>query len=74
MGKGQQSRCLNLKETEIVLEDIQRLSGCMMRRAAGREILAPSSSLSPKHEPIRLYNQKGLCNTDRRMVQSLGLH
>ena len=36
---------------EIVLEALPRLSGRV--KAASREILAPSSSLSPNKDPIR---------------------
>ena len=51
IGKDQPSLYLRLKKMEIALEVLQRLSGIVME--AGREILAPSSSLSPNHNAIR---------------------
>ena len=51
--KGRQSHCLSLNTMEIVLGVSPKLSGRVMRIAAGREILAPSSSLSPINDPIR---------------------
>ena len=60
MGKGRRSHCLSLSTMEIVSGVLPRLSGRVMRRAAGREILAPSSSLSPINDPIRSSIQIGL--------------
>ena len=58
--KGRRSHCLSLNTMEIVSGVSPRLSGRGMRRPAGREILAPSSSLSPINDPIRSYYQIGL--------------
>ena len=63
MEKGRQLLCLSLKTMEIVLEVIQRLSGRVM--TAPRQILAPSSSLSPINDPIRSSNQIGLSTVAR---------
>ena len=57
---------------EIVLEALPRLSGRVM--AAGREILAPSSSLSPINDPIRSYNQIALSSATRIGDHSLEGH
>ena len=56
MGKGRQSHCLSLKKMEIVSVVLPRLSG-VVRMSTGREILAPSSSLSHINDPIRSSNQ-----------------
>ena len=56
--KGRRSHCLSLSTMEIVSGVLQRLSGRVM--AATREILAPSSSLSPINDPIRSSNQRTL--------------
>ena len=58
MEKGRRSHCLSLNKMEIVSGVSPRLSGRVM--AATREILAPSSSLSPINDPIRSYNQRRL--------------
>ena len=58
MGKGRRSHCFNLNTMEIISGVSPKLSGRVM--AAGREILAPSSSLSPINDPIRSYNQRRL--------------
>ena len=50
--KGRRSHCLSLRTMEIVLEALPRLSGSRVIKA-GRENLAPSSSLSPINDPIR---------------------
>ena len=55
MVKDRLSHCLSLKTVEIVLEVLQRLSGRVI--AAGKEILAPSSFLSPNHDRIRSLTQ-----------------
>ena len=73
MGKGRRSHCLSLNIMEIVLGVSPRLSGRVM--AAAREILAPSSSLSPINDPIRSYNQvKTLSTATRIGDQSLERH
>ena len=69
MEKGQRSHCLSLKTMEIVSEVLQRLSGRVIK--AGREILAPSSSLSPINDPIRSYNQVRLSTARSMRDQSL---
>ena len=50
-GKARRSHCLSLNTMEIVSEVLPRLSGRVI--AASREILGPSSSLSPINDPIR---------------------
>ena len=72
--KGRQSHCLSLNTMEIVSGVLQRLSGRVMRRPAGREILAPSSSLSPINDPIRSYNQRRLSSAGRIGDHSLEMH
>ena len=73
MGKGRRSHCLSLSTTVIVLEVSPKLSGRVM--AAGREILAPSSSLSPINDPIRSYNQmRGLSAAGRMRDHTLEMH
>ena len=57
---------------EIVLEVSPRLSGRVM--GAGREILAPSSSLSPINDPISAYNQMRLSSATRIGDHSLEGH
>ena len=63
--RAQQSHCLSSSTTVIVLAAIPKLSGRVMRRAKTREILAPSSSLSPINDPIRSYNQRRLSTAAR---------
>ena len=70
--KGRRSHCLSLSTTVIVLAALPRLSGWVM--AAWREILAPSSSLSPINDPIRSPNQIGLSTATRIGDQSLEQH
>ena len=73
--KGRRSHCLSLNTMEIVSGVLQRLSGRVMRRPAGREILAPSSSLSPINDPIRSSNQmRGLSGATRRGDHALEMH
>ena len=72
MGKDQRYHCLSLSTMEIVSEVLQRLSGRVM--AAWREILAPSSSLSPINDPIRSYNQITLSSATRRGDHALEMH
>ena len=57
---------------EIALGVSPRLSGRVM--AAGREILAPSSSLSPINNPIRSSNQIRLSTATRHGDHSLEMH
>ena len=57
---------------EIALGVSLKLSGRVM--AAGREILAPSSSLSPINDPIRLSDQIGLSTATSIRDQSLEMH
>ena len=73
MRKGKLSRCSNSNTTEIALEDILRLSGRVIM-AASREILAPSSSLSPINDPIRSYNQITLSTAGRFLDHALEMH
>ena len=63
MGKVRRSHFLSLKTTEIVSGVLPRLSGRVM--AAGREILAPSFSLSPINDPIRSSIQRRLSTAAR---------
>ena len=70
--KGRQSHCLSLKTMEIVLAAIPKLSGRVI--AAGREILAPSSSLSPINDPIRSENQIGLSSATSHTDHALERH
>ena len=72
MEKGRQSHCLSLSTTVIVLEALPKLSGRVI--SAGREILAPSSSLSPINDPIRSSNQKDLSTGTRGGDHSLEMH
>ena len=72
MGKGRRSHCLSLSTMEIVSGVLPRLSGRVM--AAGREILAPSSSLSPINDPIRSYNQRVLFTAGRIWDHTLEVH
>ena len=74
MEKGRRSHCLSLSTMEIVSEVLQRLSGRVMRRWAGREILAPSSSLSPINDPIRSYYQITLSGATRVRDHTLEMH
>lgn len=74
MGKGRRSHCLSLNTMEIVSGVSPRLSGRVMRMAAGREILAPSSSLSPINDPIRSSNQIKLYSAARGWDHSLEMH
>ena len=70
--KGRRSHCLSLSTMEIVSEVLQRLSGRVM--AAGREILAPSSSLSPINDPIRSSIQIGLSTAGSHKDHTLEMH
>ena len=71
--KGRRSHCLSLSTMEIVLEALPKLSGRVV--AATREILAPSSSLSPINDPIRSSNQmRGLSAAGRMRDHSLEVH
>ena len=72
MGKGRQSHCLSLNTMEIVSGVSPRLSGRVM--AAAREILAPSSSLSPINDPIRSSNQMRLSTAGRGWDHALEMH
>ena len=72
MEKGRRSHCLSLSTMEIVSEVLQRLSGREM--AATREILAPSSSLSPINDPIRSYYQMRLSTATRIWDHALEGH
>ena len=63
MEKGRRSHCLSLKTMEIVSGVLPRLSGRVITDT--REILAPSSSLSPINDPIRSPNQIGLSSARR---------
>ena len=70
--KGRRSHCLSLKTMEIVSGVSPKLSGRVM--SAIREILAPSSSLSPINDPIRSYNQIKLSSARRIGDHSLERH
>ena len=72
MAKGRLSHCLTLKTTEIVSGVLPRLSGRVM--AAGREILAPSFSLSPINDPIRSSIQRRLSTAARIGDHTLDTH
>ena len=72
MGKGRRSHCLSSNTMEIVSGVSPRLSGRVM--PAGREILAPSSSLSPINDPIRLSNQIKLYSAAKGWDHSLEMH
>ena len=72
MEKGRQSHCLSLSTMEIVSGVLPRLSGRVIK--AGREILAPSSSLSPINDPIRSSIQSKLSTATRIVDHSLNLH
>ena len=72
MEKGRQSHCLSLSTTVIVLEVSPKLSGRVM--AAAREILAPSSSLSPINDPIRSSNQRRLSTAASHSDHTLEMH
>ena len=51
--------------------DTLRLSGRVLMIASSREILAPSSSLSPNHDPIRSEDQIRLFTATSHWDQSL---
>ena len=70
--KGRRSHCLSLSTMEIVSEVLQRLSGRVM--TATREILAPSSSLSPINDPIRASIQMRLSTAARIGDHALDMH
>ena len=70
--KGRRSHCLSLNTMEIVSGVSPKLSGRVM--AAGREILAPSSSLSPINDPIRSSIQIGLSSAERIGDHALEMH
>ena len=72
MGKGQRSHCTSSNTMEIVSGVLPRLSGRVM--AAGREILAPSSSLSPINDPISASIQITLSTAARIRDHSLQGH
>ena len=72
MGKDLRSHCLSWNTMEIVSGVLPRLSGRVM--AATREILAPSSSLSPINDPIRSSNQIRLSGAMRIGDHSLDGH
>ena len=73
MDKGRRSHCLSLSTMEIVSGVLQRLSGRVMVTGT-REILAPSSSLSPINDPIRSYNQITLSTAGRFLDHALEMH
>ena len=73
MDKGRRSHCLSLSTMEIVSVVLPRLSG-VVRMSTGREILAPSSSLSPINDPIRSYNQITLSYAGKRRDHALDRH
>ena len=70
--KGRRSHCLSLSTMEIVSGVLPRLSGRVV--AAGREILAPSSSLSPINDPIRSSNQRRLSSASIHTDHALDRH
>ena len=70
--KGGRSHCLSLSTTVIVLEALPKLSGRVIN--AGRQILAPSSSLSPINDPIRSSNQITLSTAGRIWDHALEMH
>ena len=70
--KGRRSHCLSLKTMEIVSGVLPRLSGIVM--AATREILAPSSSLSPINDPIRSSDQISLSTAQVLRDHTLDMH
>ena len=70
--KGRLSHCLSLSTMEIVSGVLPRLSGRVM--AATREILAPSSSLSPINDPIRSSIQITLSTATRMRDHTLEMH
>ena len=72
MEKGQRSHFTSWNTMEIVSGVSPRLSGRVI--AAGREILAPSSSLSPINDPIRSYNQITLSTATRMRDHGLEGH
>ena len=71
--KGRRSHCLSLSTMEIVSGVLPRLSGRVIA-ATGREILAPSSSLSPINDPIRSSNQITLSTATCMGDHSLEIH
>ena len=73
MEKGRRSHCLSLNAMEIVSGVLPRLSGSRVM-AAKREILAPSSSLSPINDPIRSSNQMRLSSATRGWDHALEMH
>ena len=70
--RAQQSHCLSSSTTVIVLAAIPKLSGRVM--TATREILAPSSSLSPINDPIRSDNQIWLSGAAIQGDHALEMH
>ena len=70
--KGRRSHCLSLSTMEIVSGVLPRLSGRLTE--AGREILAPSSSISPINDPIRSSNQRRLSTAMKMRDHSLEGH
>ena len=73
MEKGRRSHCLSLSTMEIVSGVLPRLSGSRVM-PAGREILAPSSSLSPINDPIRSSIQRRLSSALRIWDHTLEGH